>query len=76
MYVDDESFIDMATSISGSGPAYVFFMMESMIDAGVHMGFPRTYNQKELENRMTLRFSNCAPSHLTVSNFSLSLFVL
>lgn len=41
MYVDDESFIDMATSISGSGPAYIFMLMESMIDAGVHMGFPR-----------------------------------
>ena len=41
MYVDDETFIDMATSISGSGPAYIFMLMESMIDAGVHMGFPR-----------------------------------
>lgn len=41
MYVDDESYIDMATSISGSGPAYIFMLMESMIDAGVHMGFPR-----------------------------------
>lgn len=54
MYVDDESFIDMATSISGSGPAYVFFMMESMIDAGVHMGFPRTYNQNQSEKGKTL----------------------
>ena len=41
MYVDDEAFIDMSTSISGSGPAYIFMLMESMIDAGVHMGFPR-----------------------------------
>lgn len=41
MYVDDEAFIDMATSISGSGPAYIFMLMEAMIDAGVHMGFPR-----------------------------------
>jgi len=41
MFVDDESYIDMATSISGSGPAYIFMLMESMIDAGVHMGFPR-----------------------------------
>jgi len=41
MYVDDESFIDIATSISGSGPAYIFMLMEAMIDAGVHMGFPR-----------------------------------
>jgi pyrroline-5-carboxylate reductase len=31
----------MSTSISGSGPAYIFLLMEAMIDAGVHMGFPR-----------------------------------
>jgi pyrroline-5-carboxylate reductase len=42
IYVDDESFIDISTSISGSGPAYVFMLMEAMIDAGVHMGFSRS----------------------------------
>mmetsp|Transcript_4918 Transcript_4918/g.12986 ORF Transcript_4918/g.12986 Transcript_4918/m.12986 type:complete len:95 (-) Transcript_4918:775-1059(-) len=31
----------MSTSLSGSGPAYIFLLMEAMIDAGVHMGFPR-----------------------------------
>lgn len=41
VYVDDEKFIDMSTSISGSGPAYIFLLMEAMIDAGVHMGFSR-----------------------------------
>lgn len=41
IYFEDESYIDMATSISGSGPAYIFMMMEAMIDAGVHIGFPR-----------------------------------
>lgn len=41
VFVEDESFIDMSTSISGSGPAYVFLLMEAMIDAGVHMGFSR-----------------------------------
>lgn len=41
IFVDDESFIDMATSISGSGPAYVFLIIESMVDCGVHMGFSR-----------------------------------
>jgi pyrroline-5-carboxylate reductase len=29
------------TAISGSGPAYVFFVVESMIEAGVHLGLPR-----------------------------------
>jgi len=41
VYVDDEKFVDMSTSISGSGPAYIFMLMEAMIDAGVHMGFSR-----------------------------------
>jgi len=31
----------MSTSISASGPAYIFLLMEAMIDAGVHMGFSR-----------------------------------
>lgn len=39
--VEDESYLDMATALSGSGPAYVFLLMESMVDAGVHMGFSR-----------------------------------
>ena len=37
----DESYLDMATAVSGSGPAYVFLTMEAMIDAAVHIGFPR-----------------------------------
>ncbi|MEI6289951.1 MAG: pyrroline-5-carboxylate reductase [Chloroflexota bacterium] len=41
VYVEDEHYLDMATALSGTGPAYVFMFMEAMIDAGVHMGFPR-----------------------------------
>ena len=41
LYVDDEKYVDMATALSGTGPTYVFLMMEALIDAGVHMGFPR-----------------------------------
>lgn len=41
MYVDDEKFLDMATALSGTGPAYIFLFMEALIDAGVHMGFSR-----------------------------------
>jgi len=39
--VEDEKYIDMATALSGTGPAYVFLLMEAMVDAGVHLGFPR-----------------------------------
>jgi pyrroline-5-carboxylate reductase len=33
---------DAVTAISGSGPAYIFFVVEAMIEAGVHLGLPRT----------------------------------
>ena len=39
--VDHEEEIDMATALSGTGPAYVFLFMEALIEAGVHLGFSR-----------------------------------
>ena len=33
---------DAVTAISGSGPAYIFYVVESMIEAGVHLGLPRS----------------------------------
>jgi pyrroline-5-carboxylate reductase len=41
LYVKEETFLDMATAISGTGPAYVFLLMEALIDAAVHLGFSR-----------------------------------
>ncbi len=41
IFVDEEPYLDMATALSGSGPGYVFMMMEALIDAGVHLGFSR-----------------------------------
>ncbi|MFL5755977.1 MAG: pyrroline-5-carboxylate reductase [Chloroflexota bacterium] len=39
--VDDEKFVAMATAVSGTGPTYVFLVMEALVDAAVHLGFPR-----------------------------------
>ncbi len=41
IFVEEEGYLDMATALSGTGPAYVFLFMEAMVDAGVHLGFPR-----------------------------------
>jgi pyrroline-5-carboxylate reductase len=41
MHVEEERMIDMATALSATGPTYTFLVMESLIDAGVHMGFSR-----------------------------------
>ncbi len=46
IFVEEESYIDMATAVSGTGPAYVFLFLESMIDAGVHLGLPRRIAEK------------------------------
>lgn len=39
--VQDEEFVAMATALSGTGPTYLFAVMEALVDAGVHLGFPR-----------------------------------
>lgn len=41
VYVEDERYLDMATALSGSGPGFVFLLLEAFIDAGVHVGFKR-----------------------------------
>lgn len=52
IFVEDEYYLDMATALSGSGPAYVYMFMEAMIDAGVHMGFPRRISEKLVTQTM------------------------
>ena len=41
LYVAEEKYVDMATAVSGSGPGFVFLVMEAMIDAAVHIGLRR-----------------------------------
>ncbi|MDN5790195.1 MAG: pyrroline-5-carboxylate reductase [Micrococcales bacterium] len=38
----EEKHLDAVTAISGSGPAYIFYVVEAMIEAGVVLGLPRT----------------------------------
>jgi len=46
IYVPDEGYIDMATAVSGSGPAYVFALMEALAAAAVDIGLPREMAQE------------------------------
>src|SRR6056297_2270420 len=43
--VSDENFIDASTGISGSGPAYVFYFMQSMMEAALKMGFSKNVSK-------------------------------
>ena len=66
VYVDDESYLDMATALSGTGPAYVFLLMEAMVDAGVHLGFSRHVSERLVIEtlRGSVEYARQSPRHL------------
>ena len=66
IFVDDEAYLDMATALSGTGPAYVFLLMEAMIDAGVHMGFSRRISTELVVQTMrgSVEFADKSTKHV------------
>ncbi len=66
VYVGDESYLDMATALSGTGPAYVFLLMEAMVDAGVHLGFSRHVSERLViaTLRGSVEYARQSPRHL------------
>jgi pyrroline-5-carboxylate reductase len=50
--VETENMIDMATSLSATGPTYVFMVMEALTDAGVHLGFSREMAKELVQETM------------------------
>ncbi len=46
IYVAEEHYLDMATGLSGSGPGFVYLLLEALIDAGVHIGFSRDQSRQ------------------------------
>ena len=64
--VQHEEEIDMATALSGTGPAYVFLFMESLIEAGVHLGFSRRVAARLVHQTMlgAVEFAMEAPEHV------------
>lgn len=66
VYVEDEEYLDMATALSGTGPAYVFLLMEAMVDAGVHLGFSRHISERLVIEtlRGTVEYARQSPRHL------------
>ena len=52
IYVDDEKYLDMATAVSGSGPAYFFLFVESLIEASMNIGLPRDLAEELVVNTM------------------------
>jgi pyrroline-5-carboxylate reductase len=64
--VSDEDYLDMATALSGTGPAYTFLFMEALVDAGVHLGFPRRIAERLVIRTVkgSVAYYDDSPRHL------------
>lgn len=65
-FVTHENELDMATALSGTGPAYAFLFMEALVDAGVHMGFSRRVASRLVFETLAgaVAFAAQSPDHL------------
>jgi len=65
VYVDDEYYINHVTAVSGSGPAYLFLILEAMIDAGVAIGLPRPLAKQLAEQNLvgSLQYALASGKH-------------
>ena len=52
LFVETENMVDMATSLSATGPTYIFMVMEALTDAGVHLGFSRDMAKELVQETM------------------------
>lgn len=65
IYAENEKHIDMATAVSGSGPAYVFLIQEAFTDAAVHIGLSRKVAEELVNQTLigSLMFSQQSGKH-------------
>lgn len=42
LFIENEEMINAATAISGSGPAYVYYFMNAMVDSAINLGFSKS----------------------------------
>jgi pyrroline-5-carboxylate reductase len=65
IFVETENMIDMATSLSATGPTYIFMVMEALTDAGVHLGFSRDMARELVQETMlgSVQFAMATHKH-------------
>ena len=65
LFVETENMFDMATSLSATGPTYIFMVMEALTDAGVHLGFSRDLAKELVQETMlgSVKFAMASHKH-------------